>query len=189
MPRPKLNPTEEQRRLVKKLAAVGTKHEDIAHMVNIRSPKTLRKHFREELDRGAAEANASVAGALYKKAMDGDTNAQKLSFGIDGTVDLKVDAISGTGTPIDLESGEIGVQSAPVVAKDTVIVGSAFREGGTPKTMNNTKGLVRGFDVRTGKRLWIFRTIPQKGEFGYDTWLDGSAEHTGNRTMDAALGR
>ena len=77
MPRPKLSPTDEQRRLVKQLAAVGTKHEDIAHMVKIRSPKTLRKHFREELDRGAAEANANVAGALYKNAMDGDTNAQK----------------------------------------------------------------------------------------------------------------
>src|SRR4029077_9379379 len=60
------------------------------------------------------------------------------------------------------------------------MVGSAFREGGTPKTMNNTKGLVRGFDVRTGKRLWTFRTIPQKGEFGYDTWEDGSAEKNGN---------
>jgi hypothetical protein len=77
MPRPKLSPTDEQRRLVKKLAAVGTKHDEIAHMVNIRSPKTLRKHFRDELDRGAAEANANVAGALYKKAMAGDVNAQK----------------------------------------------------------------------------------------------------------------
>jgi len=77
MPRPKLKPTDEQRRLVKQLAAAGTPHEEIACMVKIRSPKTLRKHFREELDRGAAEANANVAGALYKKAMKGDTNAQK----------------------------------------------------------------------------------------------------------------
>jgi quinoprotein glucose dehydrogenase len=113
-------------------------------------------------------------------ALDAKTGVRVPSFGKDGAVDLKADAVFGTGTPIDLESGEIGIQSAPVVAKDTVIVGSAFREGGTPKTMNNTKGLVRGFDVRTGKRLWIFRTIPQKGEFGYDTWLNGSAEHTGN---------
>ena len=77
MPRPKLSPTDEQRRLVKKLAAVGTKHEEIALIIKIRSPKTLRKHFREELDRGTAEANANVAGALYNKAMGGDTNAQK----------------------------------------------------------------------------------------------------------------
>ena len=47
---------------------------------------------------------------------------------------------------------------------------------GTPSAI----GYIRGFDVRTGKRLWIFHTIPRKGEFGYDTWLDGSAEHNGN---------
>src|SRR5262249_18983011 len=74
----------------------------------------------------------------------------------------------------------IGIQSAPTVANDVVIVGAAFREGMTPKTMNNNKGFVRGYDVRTGKRLWIFHTIPMKGEDGYNTWLEGSAEHTGN---------
>jgi quinoprotein glucose dehydrogenase len=53
---------------------------------------------------------------------------------------------------------------------------------------------VRGFDVRTGKRLWIFHTIPKKGEFGYDTWLKDSAEYTGNTgvwtqiTVDEQLG-
>lgn len=60
MPRPKLNPTEEQRRLVKSLAAMGTLQSDIAKMIGIRSPKTLRKHFRMELDRGALEANSNV---------------------------------------------------------------------------------------------------------------------------------
>ncbi len=50
----------------------------------------------------------------------------------------------------------------------------------TPKSMRNNKGYVRGFDVRTGKRLWIFHTIPMKGEAGYDTWENGSAEYTGN---------
>src|SRR5258705_12150294 len=50
----------------------------------------------------------------------------------------------------------------------------------TAKSMHNNKGFVRGFDVRTGKRLWIFHTIPMKGEPGYETWLNGSAEYTGN---------
>src|SRR5712675_878010 len=94
----------------------------------------------------------------------------------------------------DLVTGEIGIQSAPVVAKNTIIIGAAFREGMTPKSMRNNKGYVRGFDVRTGKRLWIFHTIPKKGEFGYDTWLNGSAEYTGNTgvwsqvTADEELG-
>ena len=56
-----------------------------------------------------------------------------------------------------------------------MIVGAAHRPGGVPKSKNNVKGYVRGFDVRTGKRLWIFHTIPRPGEFGYDTWEKDSA--------------
>ena len=77
MPRPKLKPTQEERTLVKTLAAVGIAQEDIAHKIGVRSPKTLRKHFREELDLGQVDANATIAGALYKKAKDGDVDAQK----------------------------------------------------------------------------------------------------------------
>jgi hypothetical protein len=76
MPRPKHNPTPEKRKLVKDLSAVGLPQEQIARKVGIRSSKTLRLHYREELDMGTIDANASVAGALYKKAMDGDTRAQ-----------------------------------------------------------------------------------------------------------------
>jgi hypothetical protein len=77
MPRPKLNPTDEQRKKVKMLAAVGTSHENIARLIGIRSPKTLRRHYREELDRGVIEAVASVAGALHNKAVGGDVGAMK----------------------------------------------------------------------------------------------------------------
>jgi quinoprotein glucose dehydrogenase len=111
-------------------------------------------------------------------ALDAKTGVPVKSFGENGAVDLKLN--DDQVIQPDLTTGEIGMQSTPVVAKDTVIVGAAFREGMTPKTMRNNKGYVRGFDVRTGKRLWIFHTIPKKGEPGYDTWLDGSAEYTGN---------
>ena len=114
-------------------------------------------------------------------ALDAKTGQPIASFGNKGAVDLKMDD-DQTFMP-DITTGEIGFQSAPVVAKDTVIVGAAFREGMTPKSMRNNKGYVRGFDVRTGKRLWIFHTIPKKGEFGYDTWLKGSADYTGNTGM------
>src|SRR5947209_17399381 len=80
----------------------------------------------------------------------------------------------------DLTTREIGIYAASVVAKDTVIIGAAFREGMTPKSMRNNKGYVRGFDVRTGKRIWTFHTIPLKNEEGAKTWLNGSAEYTGN---------
>jgi quinoprotein glucose dehydrogenase len=74
----------------------------------------------------------------------------------------------------------VGLHAAPAVAGDTVIVGAAHRPGGVPKSKTNVKGYVRGFDVRTGKRLWIFHTIPKPGEFGYDTWENDSATYTGN---------
>src|SRR5215467_9779050 len=76
------------------------------------------------------------------------------SFGEDGIVDLKKGVVYGTGQQIDLETGEIGIHSTPIVVKDTVIVGSSMKEGQTPVTHNNTKGLVRAFDARSGKLLW-----------------------------------
>jgi quinoprotein glucose dehydrogenase len=124
--------------------------------------------------------------------LDAKTGTRIPTFGEGGAVDLKLND-DQTIEP-DLTTGEIGIQSAPVVAKDTIIIGAAFREGFTPRSMRNNKGYVRGFDVRTGKRLWIFHTIPKKGEFGYDTWLNGSAEYTGNTgvwtqvTADEKLG-
>src|SRR5579864_7631588 len=122
--------------------------------------------------------------------LDAKTGGLVKSFGKDGVVDLKLD----DDQTIALIDGEIGLQSPPIVAKDTIIIGAAFREGMTPKSMHNNKGFVRGFDVRTGKRLWIFHTIPMKGEPGYDTWEKGSAEYTGNTgvwtqvTVDEQLG-
>src|SRR6266481_5067730 len=110
--------------------------------------------------------------------LDAKTGLRVASFGNKGAIDLKQD--DDQEILPDLTTGEIGIQSAPVVAKNTIIIGAAFREGMTPKSMRNNKGYVRGFDVRTGKRLWIFHTIPKKGEFGYDTWEKGSAEYTGN---------
>ena len=49
------------------------------------------------------------------------------------------------------------------------------------------KGYVRGFDARTGKRLWIFHTIPQPGEFGIETWLNDSWSYTGNTGVWAQI--
>src|SRR6202521_5518547 len=113
-------------------------------------------------------------------ALDAKTGVAIPSFGKNGMVDLKQNVVFGTGQQIDLVAGEIGLHATPIVVKDTVIIGSAMREGGTPKTHNNTKGLVRAFDVRTGQRLWTFNTIPRPGEFGNDTWLKGSWAINGN---------
>jgi len=114
-------------------------------------------------------------------ALDARTGARIPSFGVDGIVDLKEGVVFGKEQPIDLVTGEIGIHATPAITRDGVVmVGSAFLEGGTPKTHNNTKGLVRGFDVRTGTRLWTFNTIPRPGELGNDTWEKESWAVNGN---------
>src|SRR6266496_1590682 len=114
-------------------------------------------------------------------ALDARTGSRISSFGKDGIVDLKEGVVFGKGQQIDLVTGEIGVHSTPAITTDGVVmVGSSFLEGGTPKTHNNTKGLVRGFDVRSGRWLWTFNTIPRPGEPGNDTWLNESWAVTGN---------
>jgi quinoprotein glucose dehydrogenase len=109
-------------------------------------------------------------------ALDAKTGIPVAGFGNKGAVDLKLE----DDQDIDLVTGEVGLHSTPMVAKDVVIVGAAHRSGGVPRSYKNVKGYVRGFDVRTGKRLWIFHTIPQPGEFGIDTWLNDSWAYSGN---------
>jgi quinoprotein glucose dehydrogenase len=109
-------------------------------------------------------------------ALNAKTGMPVPGFGQGGIVDLKLD----DDQQVDLVTGELGLHATPVVAGDTVIVGAAHRSGAVPKSKTNAKGYVRGFDVKTGKRLWIFHTIPRAGEFGYNTWEKDSADYTGN---------
>lgn len=74
MPRPEHQPTPEQRQIVQLHATIGTRQDDIAAIIGI-DPKTLRLHYREELDLAAAKANATIGGALFNKAKSGDTTA------------------------------------------------------------------------------------------------------------------
>src|SRR6478672_5819278 len=113
-------------------------------------------------------------------ALNAHTGAMISSFGTNGVVDLKQGVVYGNRQPIDLETGEIGLHSTPAIAKDVIVVGSSFREGQTVPTHNNTKGLVRGYDARTGRLLWTFNTIPRPGEFGNETWESDSWATNGN---------
>jgi quinoprotein glucose dehydrogenase len=126
--------------------------------------------------------------------LDAKTGTPVRSFGTNGLVDLKVGVVKGVDQQIDLETGEIGIHSTPAIANDVIIVGSSMREGATVPTHNNTKGLVRAFDARSGKKLWQFNTIPRPGEFGIDTWQEDSWAVNGNTgvwnqiTVDEDLG-
>lgn len=156
------------------------------------APRTLSGRGLAYWTDGRDERILYVTPGYRLIALNAKTGQVVSSFGTGGTVDLKTD-IDQTILP-DLVTGEIGFQGAPVVGRDVVVIGAAFREGSAPKSYKNNKGYVRGFDVRTGKRLWTFHTIPQKGEPGYETWLNGSAEYTGNTgvwsqvTIDEELG-
>src|SRR5690242_4130510 len=112
--------------------------------------------------------------------LDAKTGQRIASFGKDGLVDLKVGVVHGTGQQIDLETGDAGLHSTPTVVKDVVIVGMSMKEGMTVKSHDNTKGQVRAFDVRSGKMLWAFNTIPKPGEAGNETWLNNSWATNGN---------
>jgi quinoprotein glucose dehydrogenase len=107
--------------------------------------------------------------------LDAKTGNPIRSFGKNGVIDLKTD----NDQELDLTMADIGLNATPIIAKDTIVVGAAGREGATPYKLDNGKCYVRAYDVRTGKRLWIFHTIPKKGEPGYETWENGSAEING----------
>jgi quinoprotein glucose dehydrogenase len=123
-------------------------------------------------------------------ALDAKTGVPAQGFGTDGVVDLKMD----DDQPVDPTTGEIGLHATPIIAKDVIVVGAAHLPGGTPKSKTHEKGFIRGYDARTGKRLWIFHTIPSPGEFGNDTWERDSWAYTGNAgvwsqmTIDEELG-
>ena len=76
-------------------------------------------------------------------------------------------------------TGRIGNSSPPVISNDVIVVGPALTPGGRVN-IANVKADIMGFDVRTGKKLWTFHTIPRDGEPGSETWLGDSRQYTGN---------
>jgi len=172
----------------------GTRRAVIA--LNPGTGEMLWMHSEDEGPRGdAAPRRGAGRGVAYWSNADGSdqrilyvtpgyrmialsarTGELVRSFGKDGVVDLKLD----NDQEYDLTTAAVGLNATPLVAGDVVVVGAAHFAAGSPNTRPTAKGFVRGFDVKTGKRLWIFHTIPVKGEFGYDTWLEGSAERNGN---------
>jgi quinoprotein glucose dehydrogenase len=109
-------------------------------------------------------------------ALNAKTGAPVAGFGQGGVVDLKTE----DDQVMDLVTGEVGLHASPIIAKDVIVVGAAHLPGGAPKSKTHEKGYIRGYDVRTGKRIWIFHTIPRAGEFGNDTWEKDSWSYTGN---------
>ena len=140
------------------------------------APRQLSGHGLAYWSDGKDERILYVTPGYRLIALDAKTGVRISGFGKDGVVDLKQD----DDQQIDLVTGEVGLHSTPVVAKNVVIVGAAHLTGSDPHSRKNVKGYVRGFDVRSGRRLWIFHTIPRPGEYGLETWERDSWSYTGN---------
>ena len=101
-----------------------------------------------------------------------------------GVVDLK----QNDDQEIDLVTGEIGLHATPIVAGNIVIIGAAHLSGGVPRSKTQRRrATCAASTCKTGKRLWIFHTIPRPGEFGNDTWLNDSWSYTGNTGVWAQI--
>ncbi|HKQ37496.1 MAG TPA: PQQ-binding-like beta-propeller repeat protein [Verrucomicrobiae bacterium] len=97
----------------------------------------------------------------FLNAIDATTGKPIPSFGTNGRIDLR------DGLDRDVFFMTVGASSPGIIYKDMIIMGSVV--GGDSPTPG-APGHIRAFDARTGKRRWIFHTIPHPGEFGYETW-------------------
>jgi quinoprotein glucose dehydrogenase len=104
-------------------------------------------------------------------ALNADTGLPISSFGDNGRVELK----NGLGRELDPVTTPLGSSSPAMIVGNMVIVGTALPSGFAPPSPAGAPGHVRGFNVRTGKQEWIFHTIPQPGEVGYESWDDKEA--------------
>jgi quinoprotein glucose dehydrogenase len=106
------------------------------------------------------ESRLFFTGNHALRALDAKTGKPVESFGVNGAVDLK--------QGLDRDPAKLtvlGSMSPGRVIEDLIIMGTATNQG-----YGSAPGDIRAFDVRTGKLVWTFHTIPRPGEFGYDTW-------------------
>ncbi|HSE51420.1 MAG TPA: PQQ-binding-like beta-propeller repeat protein [Gemmatimonadales bacterium] len=97
-----------------------------------------------------------------RRARPGETWDPVTKTGADGTVG------------IDPAVGQISNSSPAIIVNDVIVVGNSSIHGYYPIRVRNLPSFIRGFDIRTGKQLWKFNLVPQPGEFGAETWKNGS---------------
>lgn len=126
-----------------------------------------------------------VSPGYHMVSLDAETGIPDPNFGDNGTVDLMVGLRNAEDERF--EGADIGLSAPPFVMNDVIVVGAAHSTGGRPRAKSNVKGDIRGFDVHTGALLWTFHTIPMRGEYGYESWLDEGVEFTGNSGVWAPM--
>jgi len=180
----------------------GTRRAVVA--IDAATGETLWMHRIDEGERGAVapRVNSGRGAAFWEAegtgtkrifyitpgyqlvALDADSGVPSPEFGTNGAVDLMETLRTREGVdPV----GTIGSSSPPLVVNDVVIMGSAHVSGRSQPTPENIPGDIRGFDARTGELLWTFHVVPEDGEFGADTWENGSNRYSGNAGVWTSL--
>lgn len=111
-------------------------------------------------------------------SLDATTGLPDPAFGVNGIVDLRQNLEDRF--EVDAETIPVGSTTPPMLVGNVIVVGATFGSGGSPQSKKGPAGAIRGYDVHTGELLWKFNTIPRGGEFGTETWRDGSEMYTGN---------
>ncbi len=169
-----------------------------------REPHTFRHEYsmRKDYGKGVGYAEVDGKGVIYiispgffLTALDAKTGAPLEGFGHEigvegfpetGVVDLQKILAEANGYEFDpyygipLEEGYITGSSPPIVVNGTVVVPNSAEQGYNQTRFENIPGDILGFDSKTGEHKWTFNIIPDKGEFGWDTWQDGD----GNQIED-----
>lgn len=101
-------------------------------------------------------------------AVDAKTGKPCAGFGVNGSVDAKE----------GLSHKEFSISSPPIVCRGVVVVGSNMPDAA--RTQKSPPGQLKAYDALTGERRWTFNIVPRKGEAGYDSWENASADYTGH---------
>jgi quinoprotein glucose dehydrogenase len=128
---------------------------------------------------GSAERVIAGTNDAYLVSIDTKTGKPDPAFGTAGKVDLLAAVPGGNRA-----SRQVAARR-PLIAGNVVIAGSSINDGAANKEM--PPGYVQAFDIRSGKRLWMFHMVPRFGELGFETWEDGSAEFSGNSNVWAGM--
>ena len=122
---------------------------------------------------------------FWLAALDAETGLPLEGWGANGTgiVDLFDDLGDYNPDPetgLDPDKGHITTSAGPIVVDGVVVVPSTGEQGYYQVRKEDIPNDILAYDARTGEHLWRFNVVPRPGEYGHDTWEDGSWEYTGN---------
>ena len=128
---------------------------------------------------GTAERVLAGTNDAHLVSVNAKTGKPDAAFGAGGKVDLLLALPGGNRAARQVTARR------PLIAGDVVVMGSSINDNAP--NMEMPPGHVQAFDIRTGKPLWRFHTIPRAGEVGFETWEGNAAEYSGNANVWAGM--